>query len=91
MPVRQRPVPVPVPEQGPFAARALFPAGEPWPARVLRLPEGGHSERGRLARENFGYVKPGEEAYNILPARTEPMGLPEGWPFTGVEQAIAAG
>jgi len=45
----------------------------------------------RRAREEFGYVKPGEEAYNILPGRTEPLGLPDLWPFTGVERAIAAG
>jgi cell division protein FtsB len=45
----------------------------------------------RQARENLGYVKPGEEAYNILPTRTKSLGLPDGWPFVGLEQAIAAG
>jgi cell division protein FtsB len=44
----------------------------------------------RRAREDFGYVNPGEEAYNILPAPAEPIGLPEGWPFTGVERAFGA-
>lgn len=42
------------------------------------------------AKEEFGYVHPGEEAYNILPAATDPIGLPEGWPFTGVERVFGA-
>lgn len=45
----------------------------------------------RRARADFGYVKPGEEAYNILPVPTDPIGLPPGWPFTGVEQALRGG
>lgn len=35
-----------------------------------------------------GYVQPGEEAYNVLPTPIDPIGLPETWPFTGVEEAI---
>ena len=31
-----------------------------------------------------------KEAYNILPAATDPIGLPEGWPFTGVERVFGA-
>ena len=42
----------------------------------------------RRAREQFGFVKPGEQAYNILPARSASIGLPDGWPFTGVEQVL---
>jgi cell division protein FtsB len=42
------------------------------------------------AREELGYVHPGEEAYNILPAPTDPIGLPDGWPFTGVERVFGA-
>ena len=38
------------------------------------------------AKEQLNMVNPGEEAYNILPAATDPIGLPEGWPFTGVER-----
>lgn len=45
----------------------------------------------RRAREDFGMVRPGEEVYNILPAPTDPIGLPEGWPFTGVERVFGAG
>ena len=35
-----------------------------------------------------GYVQPGEEAFNVLPIPIDPIGLPEGWPFTGVEEAM---
>lgn len=49
------------------------------------------SEIERRARADFGYVKPGEEAYNILPTPADPIGLPTGWPFTGVEQALRGG
>lgn len=42
----------------------------------------------RQARKKFGYQKPGEETYNILPAPTDPIGLPDTWPFTGVERAL---
>ncbi len=44
----------------------------------------------RRAKEDLGMVEPGEEAYNILPAPTDPIGLPEGWPFTGVERVFGA-
>ena len=53
----------------------------------LKTPE----EIARRAKEELGYVKPGEEAYNVLPAAAEPTGLPEGWPFTGVERALGSG
>ncbi len=45
----------------------------------------------RRAREELGYVKPGEEAYTVLPSATDPVGLPDGWPFTGVEDALRGG
>ncbi len=63
------------------------------------------SERARIAREATrldtdeeiekearagGYVMPGEEAYSVLPAAVDPVGLPEVWPFTGVERALGA-
>jgi cell division protein FtsB len=44
----------------------------------------------RRAKEEFGYVEPGEEAFNILPAPTDPIGLPDGWPFVGVERVFGA-
>ena len=47
-------------------------------------------EIARRAKEELNMVKEGEEAYNILPAPTDPIGLPEGWPFTGVERVFGA-
>ena len=53
----------------------------------LRTPE----EITKRAREDFGYVKPGEESYAVLPPPTDPIGLPDTWPFIGVERALGAG
>jgi cell division protein FtsB len=36
----------------------------------------------RLAREQYNMVRPGEEAYGILPAPLPPLAIPPGWPFT---------
>ena len=55
-------------------------------ARKLRTDE----EIRRRAKEELNMVNPGEEAYNILPAPTKPIGLPDGWPFTGVERVFGA-
>lgn len=44
----------------------------------------------QTATAEFGWVHPGEELYPILPAPTDPIGLPEGWPFTGVERVFGA-
>jgi cell division protein FtsB len=54
-------------------------------ARDLLLTD---EEIERRAREDHRMVKPGEESYSILPAPEDPIGLPEGWPFTGVERAF---
>jgi hypothetical protein len=54
-------------------------------ADIERL--GTESEIEAQARRN-GYVRPGEEAYNILPTAVDPIGLPDSWPFTGVEEAL---
>lgn len=35
----------------------------------------------RLARENYGLVKPGEEAYKIVPPPRPPADIPDVWPF----------
>lgn len=49
----------------------------------------------RLAREQFNLVKPGEEAYAVLPAPLPRLELPEVWPFgpmvepSGVTDAAA--
>lgn len=45
----------------------------------------------RNAREDFGWVLPGEEAFSTVPLPVDPAGLPPVWPFTGVEQALGTG
>jgi cell division protein FtsB len=35
----------------------------------------------RLAREQYNLVRPGEEAYSVLPAPLPELELPEVWPF----------
>jgi len=36
----------------------------------------------RLARERYNMVRPGEEAYSILPVPAPTLDIPPGWPFT---------
>ena len=36
----------------------------------------------RIARRDFNYVFPGEEAYAVLPAPPAPVALPPSWPFS---------
>lgn len=38
----------------------------------------------RIAREDFNLVRPGEEAYAILPAPPAPLDVPAVWPFTAL-------
>ena len=35
----------------------------------------------RIARRDFNFVHPGEEAYAVLPAPPAPVSLPSSWPF----------
>jgi len=35
----------------------------------------------RIARRDFNFVYPGEEAYAVLPAPPAPVSLPLSWPF----------
>lgn len=42
----------------------------------------------RRAREWFGYQLPDEQIYNVLPAPADPIGLPDAWPFAGVERLL---
>ncbi len=48
-------------------------------ARVDALESPAEVER--LAREEFGMVRPGEEPYRILPAPEQPVPVPDTWPF----------
>lgn len=45
----------------------------------------------QIARSQFGLVRPGEEAYSVLPAPEQPVAVPDIWPFGVVgEPADAA-
>ena len=38
----------------------------------------------RLARRDYGMIKPGEEAYLVLPPAPAPVALPDMWPYTSL-------
>lgn len=42
----------------------------------------------RIAREQYGLVKPDEEVYRVLPAPRDPVRAPDVWPFQRVESRI---
>lgn len=42
----------------------------------------------RLAREQFGLAKPGEEVYQVLPPPEDPLDVPDVWPLNRLEQRI---
>ena len=41
-----------------------------------------------FARQNFGLIREGEEAYAVLPPAPEPLGIPSSWPFTELVDAL---
>ena len=45
------------------------------------LPATGNEAPERLAREQYNLVRPGEEAYSVLPAPLPALELPDVWPF----------
>ena len=45
----------------------------------------------QIARENFNLVRPGEEAFAILPAPPQKIAVPPVWPFTGLAQRVDPG
>ncbi len=49
-------------------------------ARVDALDDPAEIEH--MAREKYNMVRPGEEAYRILPPPAQPLEIPPGWPFT---------
>jgi cell division protein FtsB len=57
-------------------------------ARVAALNTDAEIER--LAREQYNLVRPGEEAYAILPAPPPPLRIPEVWPFVGLQELLEA-
>lgn len=42
----------------------------------------------QLARERYNLVRPGEEAYAILPAPPPKVAVPPVWPFTGLAHRV---
>ena len=52
---------------------------------ALQTPE----EIERVARQQYGMVRPGEQAYSVLPAPAR-TSLPAGWPYTVLSGILAA-
>ena len=42
----------------------------------------------KIAREEYNLVRPGEEAFAVLPAPEPPVDLPAGWPFDQLEPLL---
>jgi cell division protein FtsB len=42
----------------------------------------------RIAREQYGLAKPGEEVYHVLPAPEDPVHAPDVWPFNRLDQQL---
>ena len=61
-------------------------ANEALQARVVAL--GTDTEIERIARADHNLVRPGEEAYAVLPAAPPPVRLPLAWPFTELAEAL---
>ncbi len=57
-------------------------------AEVARLQtEDGIRE---AAKQEIGYVEPGQDRYSLLPLPTLPRQLPDGWPYNVVSQILDA-
>ncbi len=56
-------------------------------ARVDAL--GTDAEVERIAREEYGLVRPGEEAYRVLPPPEDPVATPGVWPFAGLRAELS--
>lgn len=42
----------------------------------------------RIAREEYGLARPGEEVYRVLPPPEDPVPVPESWPFNRLDQQL---
>jgi cell division protein FtsL len=42
----------------------------------------------RIAREQYGLAKPGEEVYHVLPQPQDPVHAPDVWPFNRLDQQL---
>lgn len=43
----------------------------------------------RIARTEFSFVYPGEEAYAVLPEPEQPVALPLAWPFVVLQDSLS--
>jgi cell division protein FtsB len=57
-------------------------------ARARRDKLQTEAEIERLARERYGLVKRGEEAYKIVPPPQEPAEVPDVWPFERLNRRL---
>jgi len=57
-------------------------------ARLDRLDTDEEIER--VAREQYGLVKPGEEVYRVMPAQEDPISVPDSWPFDQLRRRLGA-
>ncbi len=44
----------------------------------------------RVAREQYGYAKPGEEVYHVQQPAEDPVAVPKVWPFTQLHDRLDA-
>lgn len=42
----------------------------------------------RIARDQYGLAKPGEEVYRVLPPPEDPVRAPDVWPFNRLDQQL---
>ena len=49
---------------------------------------GTDAEIERIAREQYGLVKPGDETYHVLPTPEDPVVIPDAWPFNRLHQHL---
>lgn len=49
---------------------------------------GTDAELERLARDQYGLAKPGEEVYHVLPPPEDPVAPPDAWPFNRLGQQL---
>lgn len=65
---------------------AIEEANQALEARKVTLST--EAEIERIARQDHGLVRPGEEAYAVLPPAPEAVRLPQAWPFTELARAL---
>lgn len=42
----------------------------------------------RIARDEYGLARPGEEVYRVLPDPEDPVTVPDVWPFNRLDQQL---